>query len=195
MKISLNNFHVYRMPLLALPRDLGGLPRLVVAQLESGFHGDLEIVCKGGTLVASQALVAPLSPMIYSLIQSHACCGCGGRKCSNKEVVSVQVDLAREVMIQVLWLCHTGEVILSKKEEADAIREALRMLGISLNLDFTKTVAATKGSPLAKIENYFCGRGTKRSFYDIACTRVSKRSRREEDPVKLQSSFLLILDS
>ena len=79
------------MPLLALPRELGGLPKLVGGELEAGFERDLVIRCVGGNLVASQAMVAPLSPMLYSLIQGQACCGCLGRKCPKREAVTLQV--------------------------------------------------------------------------------------------------------
>ena len=184
------------MPLLALPRDLGGLPKLVGAQLEAGFERDLVIRCIGGNLVASQAMVAPLSPMLYSLMQGQACCGCGGRKCSKREGVTLQVELSKEVMIQVLWLCHTGEVTLSKKEEADTVKEALDMLGINLNIDLEKTVAPTMA---ASMESYFCDRGSKKRSNEIVsgCTKRLKRDRPDkgDDPVKMQSEMAKELSS
>ena len=178
------------MPLLALPRDLGGLPKLVGAQLKAGFERDLVIRCIGGNLVASQAMVAPLSPMLYSLMQGQACCGCGGRKCSKREVITLQVELSKEVMIQVLWLCHTGEVTLSKTEEADAVKEAIHMLGININIDLAKTVAPTKA---ASMESYFCDRSAKRrsNETDSSCTKRLKRDMPDkgDDPVKMQSEM------
>ena len=62
-------------------------------EMETGAEKDLVIICLGGKLMASQARVAPLSPFLYSLIQSQVCCGCGGRKCSKRGTITLQVNL------------------------------------------------------------------------------------------------------
>ena len=183
------------MPLLALPRELGGLPKLVGGELEAGFERDLVIRCIGGNLVASQAMVAPLSPMLYSLIQGQACCGCLGRKCPKREAVTLQVDLAKEVMMQVLCLCHTGEVTIAKKEEANTIKGALNMLGININLDLSKTVSRNMSDSLNKMESYFCERGNKRKYNEISSSCAKRQKSECKDPVKMQSEMAKELSS
>ena len=127
------------MPTLTWPRSMN-LAVLLAAEMEaSGEEKDLTIVCLGGRLRASQARVAPLSPLLYSLIQSQACCGCGGRKCSKRGAITLQLDnVPKHVMLLVLWLCHTGKALCKTTKEVVAVKEVLEMQGININLELVK---------------------------------------------------------
>ena len=130
-----------RMPLgLVWPGNYAmDLHSWLAKEMETGAEKDLVIICLGGKLMASQARVAPLSPFLYSLIQSQACCGCGGRKCSKRGTITLQVNVEKQVMLQVLWLCHTGKVMCKTSKEVEAVKEALKMLGININLELETT--------------------------------------------------------
>ena len=171
-----------RMPTLAWPRSMN-LPALLTNEMEtSGEEKDLVIVCLGGRLRASQARVAPLSPLLYSLIQSQACCGCGGRKCSKSETITLQVDVPVHVMLQVLWLCHTGKVLCKTTKEVVAVKEVLDMLGININLELVKANLQSAASNL-KMERCFQEPSPKRKSEDsLESTR--KRSRVQDSSPK-----------
>ena len=138
---------------MAWPKCMS-LPALLTKEMETEEEKDLVIACLGGRLRASQARVAPLSPLLYSLIQSQACCGCGGRKCSKRETITLQVEVEMHVMLQVLWLCHTGKVVCKTTKEVEAVNEALDMLGININLEIVKANIQSAASN-SKMEQCF----------------------------------------
>ena len=60
------------MPLVALPGHHTLLPQLLVDQLDGGVEErDLVFLCMDGEVMASQARVATLSPLLYSLMQGQ----------------------------------------------------------------------------------------------------------------------------
>ena len=166
-------------------------------EMETGAEKDLVIICLGGKLMASQARVAPLSPFLYSLIQSQVCCGCGGRKCSKRGTTTLQVNMEKQVMLQVLWLCHTGKVMCKTSKEVEAVKEALKMLGININLELETT---SQGStvPSSKMVQCFEKSSPKRKSEEKQ--ENSKKRRRVEtsspkDPVAQQVEMAKELSS
>ena len=173
-----------RMPLgLVWPGNYAmDLHSWLAKEMETGAEKDLVIICLGGKLMASQARVAPLSPFLYSLIQSQVCCGCGGRKCSKRGTITLQVNVEKQVMLQVLWLCHTGKVMCKTSKEVEAVKEALKMLGININLELETT---SQGStvPSSKMTQCFEKSSPKRKSEEKH-ENSKKRRRVEASPPK-----------
>jgi len=92
--------------------------------LDSELLSDLRIECPDGTILSHQSLLAPLSPLLSSVMGSYLP--------FPGLIHTIMMPIKMETMKSILKIIYTGKIALSSQVSVDKVLSGLKLLGIHL---------------------------------------------------------------